>query len=197
MASEAQKDGFSCPDAPVLPNECWALYISQPVPRKVMGRMEQAISSCIHRDKYATYIFKKHNIKEAQLDKIETEDPRLFLKQLTPHKRVSIIKLIHGWNPYNLFLYRQKRSASPNCIRCGTAIECKEHSLWCPNISAAQARYNLFQATTLTLHEKNIHSEIVTAIHLKLFQYLRLGVITMPQFSTPILEAIHHQNIIG
>jgi len=80
MASEAQKDGFSCPDAPVLPNECWALYISQPVPRKVMGRMEQAISSCIHRDKYATYIFKKHNIEEAQLDKIETEDPCLVLQ---------------------------------------------------------------------------------------------------------------------
>jgi len=72
MASEAQKDGCPCPNAPVLPNERWALYINHPVPRKVTGRMEQAISSCIHRDKCTTYVFKKHNIEEARLDKIET-----------------------------------------------------------------------------------------------------------------------------
>jgi hypothetical protein len=58
----------------------------------------------------------------ARLDKIETEELHLFLKHLPPHKRASIIKLIHQWNPYNLFLHRQQRMDSPNCSRCGISI---------------------------------------------------------------------------
>lgn len=53
------------------------------------------------------------------------------------------------------------------------------------------------QATIHSLQEKGIHIEIVKAIQLQLYGFLKLGSNPMVTFSTCVREAILHQNIIG
>jgi hypothetical protein len=73
MASEEHTQGWPEPAPPVHPTKRWALYVDYPIHRNVTGRLEKAVSFCIHWDDMARYIKWKHCFTEAHLDKVATD----------------------------------------------------------------------------------------------------------------------------
>jgi len=181
----------------ILPNERWALISRHPYTRKVVGKLSHAISDNMHREPLLQYIHRKHRLCEAKRDQIGSSDLRLYLLSLPYHRRASTIKLMHGWMPCNLFLWKQRRSDSPICPRCNLVNESKEHILSCTNQMATQAKYNSLQNMIQKLRDAKMDPNLLHALHSRLHVYLELGGNPYVAHDDNISEVIKHQNIIG
>jgi hypothetical protein len=96
MASKSQQHGFSDNGCDILPTERWAVYSYHPDPHKVTGPLGKEVTLSLHFHKLATYIYTKHGLKLAKLEKIDTTSLGQVLQNMNIHihKQITIIKLL-------------------------------------------------------------------------------------------------------
>jgi hypothetical protein len=148
MATRIQLTGYTKLGTPVLQSERWAVFIDYPVHPKVTEHLESAVATLLPICAVQTRDQWIYNWQ------IGIEQLRLYLCSLLVQLWATMIKLIHGWNPLQNFLYHQHRSDSPQCKRCNINMECREHLLIFPDDCAMQARFDLLQAMINTLRRK-------------------------------------------
>jgi hypothetical protein len=161
-------------DPAVTPEEQWAVYASFPSFHKLTGNL----SGALH-----TYAIQQ------------------YLSKLHIFKRVTLIKLIHGWNPTLAILCHQGRALSSVCSRCNTTTETIDHIIQCPNLLAIDNRISCLRNFIQRLSHyrtprfilQTFQYKLSLTLHIPLDSYSLVTHTSYEKIPEILLRAIRHQ----
>jgi len=98
LASEEWRNGtHSVEDPDVSPNKQWAVYSKYPYFHKITDDLTCGIYSTISYESLLEFICKKHGLTSSKMRRVNIHALQRHLASLKPHKRATLVKLIHGW----------------------------------------------------------------------------------------------------
>jgi hypothetical protein len=206
MAEKAQENTLPAfLDSDVTIAEKWAVYARFPHLHKLSGNLDMGYYSTIGYSDLANYLQSKHQLSEAKLQNINLLPLHSHLSSLQPHPRANVAKLMHRWIPTNSSLSCQGRVPSPLCPCCSESLETWDHVFSCLSTPATTVRRSALQTFLSKLANIGTPIHILVTFEYKLSITLGLPYTQTFHMSSPIcpslkcllIDAIHHQNIVG
>ena len=150
----------TCNTQEVLPAEIIAVFFND---TKITTHLKETIIHAYHAPSMETYISKKHNLNDYDMDHINWKGIKSTMTKQKMNQRAVTSKFIHGWLPTQAFLHKQHRSSSPYCPICTNLFlpETTEHIVKCPHPHAIIIRTNLLNKCLKTLYNTEHTSPLI------------------------------------
>jgi hypothetical protein len=109
---------------------------------RTTSQYEESIRYHIHGTRLRKFLQTTRLWDDVIWNMVDMESLGLAMGKLDVSRRISVSKMIYGWNNTGHQRKKITPDASSNCPRCGLEDETQEHVLQCNDRSAKAARYN-------------------------------------------------------